>query len=143
VTTVTSSPLRVTRVGHGRRQYPAQARDVREHRLEALRVLRAGAPARPCLCTEHDRTAQCPRGHVRQLGCLVEDGVQADADEVHEHDFDDRAQSGHGRPDRRADVTHLADRRVQDTLRPEALVQALRHGEDAAAGADVDADQND
>ena len=101
-----------------------QARDVGEHRLEALRVLGAGAAARAGLGAEDDRALQRAAGHVGQLRRLVEDRVQADADEVHEHDLDDRPQapSSPRRPPRRE--ARLADRRVDTRSAPKRSCEA-------------------
>ena len=130
-------------VGDRSRHHDLQAGDVGEHRLERLGVLGAGAAARPRLGPEDDRDRERAGGHVAELRRLVEDRVQADPDEVHEHDLDDRPQAGHRRADGGADVAHLADRRIQDTVGTEPVIEPLRDGEDPAAGADVDPDQHD
>ena len=71
--------------------------DVREQRLEALRVLAArAAPG-----AELVRTVSATRGaagHERHLRGLVEELVEASADEVEVHDLDDRPQPGIAAP---------------------------------------------
>ena len=53
-----------------------------------------------------------PAGHERQLGRLVEQLVEADAEEVEVHQLDHGAHAGHGRADAEADDGRLGDRRV-------------------------------
>src|SRR5581483_2882734 len=62
-------------------------------------------------------------GHEGQLGRLVEQLVEADADEVEVHDLDDGAHAGHRRADAEADDRRLRDRCIADAL-TEALAEA-------------------
>ena len=85
-------------------------------------------------------SAICGRaaGHEGHLGRLVEQLVEADADEVEVHQLDHRVHAGHGRADADAHDRRLGDRRVADAI-AEAVVQAAHQPEHVAAGADVDA----
>src|SRR5207245_2341625 len=73
-----------------------------------------------------------PAGHVPELRGLVEERVEADSEEVHEHELDDRLQAGRRSADRSADERGLRDRRIADALGSELLVQTAGDGEDAA-----------
>ena len=81
-------------------------------------------------------------GHEGQLGRLVEQLVEADADEVEVHQLDHGVHAGHGRPDTEPDDRGLGDRRVVHPPR-EFAGQAPGEPEDVAAGADVDAGDED
>ena len=76
-------------------------------------------------------------GHERQLRGLVEQLVEADAEEVEVHQLDDGAHARHRRADAEADDRALGDRRVADAI-AEAVVQPAREAEHVAAGGDVD-----
>src|SRR6476469_6443681 len=76
------------------------------------------------------------------LGELVGDLVVADAGEVGEHDFADRAQAGYGRPQHRPHDRPLGDRPVSYAPAPQALVQTYRSLEHTAGRADVLADEH-
>ena len=121
-------------VGRRRRHDDGQPGDVREQRFEALRVLAArrapGAELRP----HGQRHLRGAAGHERQLRGLVEQLVEADADEVEVHQLDDRAHARHRRADAEADDRALGDRRVADAI-AEAVVQPARQAEHVAAGA--------
>ena len=129
-------------VGRRRRHDDAQAGDVGEQRLEALRVLAARRAPGAELGAHGQRHLGRPAGHERQLGRLVEQLVEADADEVEVHELDHRAHPGHGRADAEAHDRRLGDRRVADAV-AEPVVQAPREPEDVAARADVDAGDED
>jgi hypothetical protein len=70
--------------------------------------------------------------HVAELRGLVEQRVQAHAEEVHEHDFRHGTQTRGRRAHRHAEEAHLADRRVEDALRAEGFVEPLRGAHDSA-----------
>ncbi len=74
----------------GRRGDHDQAGDVREPRLEALRMLRGEAHARARHRQHRDRQLRRAAEHEAHLRHLVGDLVHALADEVHEHQVDDR-----------------------------------------------------
>ena len=76
-------------------------------------------------------------GHERQLRGLVEQLVEADAEEVEVHQLDHRAHARHRGADAEADDRALGDRGVADAI-AEAVVQAARQAEHVAAGRDVD-----
>ena len=82
-------------------------------------------------------------GHERQLGRLVEQLVEAHAEEVEVHELDDRPHARHRRAD--AEAHDRASRRsgVSRTRSPNRVVQAAREAEHVAAGADVDAGDED
>jgi hypothetical protein len=101
-------------------------------------VLAAGRAAGAELGAHGQSHAGAAAGHERQLGRLVEQLVEADADEVEVHDLDDGAHAGHGRSDTEPDDRGLGDRRVEHPL-AEALLEAPRQAEDVATVADVDA----
>ena len=80
--------------------------------LEALRVLASrGAPGAE-LGPHGQRHLRRPAGHERQLRRLVEQLVEADAEEVEVHHLDHRAHPGHGRTHAEADDRRLGDRGV-------------------------------
>ena len=76
------------------------------------------AADRPAAAGRRDRQRQggAAAEHVLHLRRLVDDLVQRHADEVHEHEVDDRPQAGDGGADAEADDRLLADRRVDDAL---------------------------
>ena len=76
-------------------------------------------------------------GHERQLRGLVQQLVEADAEEVEVHDLDHRPHARHRRADAEADDRGLGDRRVADAV-AEPVAQPAGEPEDVAAGADVD-----
>ncbi len=77
-----------------------------------------------------------------QLGRLVEQLVEADAEEVEVHHLDHRAHAGHGRTHAQPDDGRLGDRGVAHPV-AELVGQAPGEPEDVAAGADVDAGHED
>ena len=89
-------------VGRGRRHDDAQAGDVREQRLEALRVLAPRRAPGAELGSHRERHLRGAAGHERQLGGLVEQLVEAHAEEVEVHELDDGPHSRHGRADAEA-----------------------------------------
>ena len=99
-------------VGRRRRHDDGQPGDVREQRLEALRVLAARRAPGAELGPHGQRHLGGAAGHERQLRRLVEQLVEADAEEVEVHHLDDRAHAGHRRADAEPDDRRLRDRRV-------------------------------
>ena len=128
------------------RHHDLQARHVGEPALEALRVLRAAAVARPALRAQHERHRQLPAGHEVRLGRAVDELVERERDEVDEHDLQHGPQARLRGADRHARDGRLADRRVDHARRAELLDQAgggrvgpalgdvLAEHEDAAVG---------
>ena len=131
-------PQQAVGVGRRRGHDDGQARDVGQQGLEALRVLAARGPAGAELGPHGQRHLGGPAGHERQLGRLVEQLVEADADEVEVHQLDHGAHAGHGRADAQAHDGRLGDRRVAHPV-AEPVAQAPGEPEDVAALADVDA----
>ncbi len=72
--------------------------------------------------------------HVAELRSLVEQRVEGDSQEIHEHQLDDRAKSRERRAHRCTEESHLADRRVADPLGAEPCVEPLRRSHDPAPG---------
>src|SRR6266850_6538785 len=70
------------RVGGRRRHHDLEARDMREPRLERLRVLRRVAAARPALRTHDHRHPSLPAEHEAVLRGLVDELVHRQAGEV-------------------------------------------------------------
>jgi hypothetical protein len=99
-------------VGRRRRHDDGQARDVREQRFEALRVLASRRAAGAELGAHGQRHLRGAAGHERQLRGLVEQLVEAHAEEVEVHQLDDRAHAGHRGADAEPDDRALGDRRV-------------------------------
>ena len=130
------------RVVRGRRHRDDEARDVREERLEALRVLRAEPDAAARDHPDHERDARRPAHHEPELRGLVHDLVEGDAGEVRELQLDDGPQARQRGADPAADEAALGQRRVADPLGAVALVEALGGAEEAADPADVLADHD-
>ena len=84
-------------------------------------MLRRAALAGPALRPQHERHRELPPRHEVRLGRLVDELVERERHEVHEHDLDDRAKAGLRGADRDAADRGLADRRVADTLGAELL----------------------
>ena len=105
-------PQQAVGVGRRRRHDDGQPRDVGQQRLEALRVLAARRAPGAELGPHGQRHLRRAAGHERQLGRLVEQLVEADAEEVEVHQLDHGAHPGHGRTDAEADDRRLGDRRV-------------------------------
>src|SRR5581483_11872907 len=131
------------RVGGRRRHDDLQAGDVREPRLERLRVLRGVATAGAALRAHDHRYARLPAEHEAVLRGLMHELVHREAREVDVHELDDRPQAGERRADRRPDDAELADRRLADAGRPEGVEQSRRHLERPAVLGDVLAHDDD
>ena len=80
---------------------------------------------------------------VVELGGHVHELVDAKRDEVHEHDFHDRARTDDGRADRHAGEGGFGDRGVADAFGAELVDQSARDAEGAAVGGDVLAHDED
>ena len=131
-------PQQPVGVGGRRGHDDGEAGDVGQQRLEALRVLAARGAAGAELGAHRQAHLGRAAGHERQLGRLVEQLVQADAEEVEVHDLDDRAHARHGRSDGEPDDRRLRDGGVADPV-AEAFAQAAGEPEHVAALAHVDA----
>ena len=109
-----------------------------EQRLETLRVLASRGAARAELGAHGQRHLRGAAGHERQLRRLVEQLIEADAEEVDVHQLDHRTHAGHRRTDADAHDRGLGDRGVADPV-AESVAQPAGEPEDVAAVADVDA----
>ena len=105
-------------------------------------MLRAEARAAAIAGAHDQRNFDLPIGHVAALGKLVGDVVEADRDEIREHDLGDRLEAGHGRTHGSAEDRLLGDRRVAHPHRAELLEQADGRLEHAAGLADILAEEN-
>src|SRR5271166_2246441 len=106
-------------------------------------MLRAKAHPPAIASPDDKRTRQLPIRHVTQLRHLVGDVVEADRQEVGEHDLRDRPQSRHRRAHRGAENRLFGDRRISHAQRPELLVEADGRLEHAARLADILAEEYD
>ena len=79
---------------------------------------------------------------VPQLRRLVDERVHRQPHEVPEHDLDHRPHPGRGGPEGGAGERQLGDRRVEDPLGPEPLLQPRGDREHASRGADVLAEKD-
>jgi len=95
-------------------------------------VLRGRAEPRSGRGAHGERHARLAAEHVAELRRLVQQRVEANADEVDEHELGHRTQPGERGPDRRAHEAHLADRRVAHALGPEALQESTGRAHDPA-----------
>ena len=121
-------------VGGGARDDDLQAGDVGEPGLEHLGVLgpdlETAADGR---AQDHGDRGPAP-GHVAELGRVVGQLVETEAEEVHEHDLGHRPQTAEGGPDGRPHDGLLGDGGVADAVGAVLGREALGHPEDAAAG---------
>ena len=124
-------PLRVIGAGGDHHLQPG---DMGEDRIQRLAVLRARAGAGAVGGADDQRRGRAAAEHVAEFGRLIHDLVQADAEEIDEHDFRHRPQPGHRGPCGRADEPALADGRVQHAFGAEPPQQPLGHAEGAAPG---------
>ena len=131
-------PQEAIGIGRRRRHHDAQPRNVSQQRLQALGVL--AARRSPCaeLGPDRQRHLRGATGHERHLCRLVEQLVEADADEIEIHQLDDRAHARHGRAHSEADDGRLRDRSVPDAV-TELVVEAPHEPEDVATLGHVDA----
>src|SRR5689334_9276168 len=105
-----------------------------EDRIETLAVLGSGAEAGTVHSAYHERRHSLATKHVAELGCLIEDLIETDAHEIHEHQFCYRPQAGRSGSSSRADEGAFADRRVEHPIPTEFWLQPLGNTEDAAPG---------
>ena len=100
-------------------------------------MLRGEAETGAAERADGDRHLDAAARHEAVLGDAVDDLVEADAEEVGEHDLDDRPVAGEREAERGADEAGLGDRRVADPRRAEFLVEAEARLERPAGLADV------
>ena len=130
-------------VARRRRRHHLEARDHHAPVLDALGVLRAEARARAVAGAHHQRAFGLPVRHVAALGKFVGDVVEADREEIREHDLGDRLQARHRRAHGGAEDRLLGDRRVAHAQRAELLVEADGRLEHAAGFGHVLAEEHD
>ena len=122
-------------VVHERGGDDAQVRDADEVLLEALAVRRSVAAAAAGRRADDHRARRLAVVHRLVLRDVVDDLVEAERQEVAEHDLGDRAVAGEGEPGRHAGDRALADRRRAHPVR-EVRAQPARHLEGAAVRVD-------
>src|SRR2546423_6093117 len=121
--------LSVVRV---RRDHDLQPGYSGQQPVNRLRVLRSHVHASTHGGADHYRARALATEHVAELRDLVVDLIHADTDEVGEHDFGNRPQTGERGSGGRADDCRLADRRVDDPVRAELRQQAPGDAKDAS-----------
>ena len=136
---VDGGPHQPVGVGWSGRHDHLETDDRSEHRLETLGVLSPCRSPGAVLGAYDERDLDRATGHESELRGLVEQLVEAHADEVDEHDLCDRPHASHRSADRGADDRRLGDRCVDDPIAAEPFSEAGGHPEDS--GTDVDAHQ--
>ena len=106
-------------------------------------MLRAEAQPGAADGADDQRRLDLAARHEAVLGDRVDDLVEADAEEIGEHDLGDRPVAGDGEAERGADEAGLGDRRVADAGGAELLVEPLAGLERPAGRADVLAHDED
>ncbi len=96
-------------------------------RVEALAVLRRGAPRRAERRPHRQRRLQAAARHVVDLRRLVRELVHDQGEEVAEHDVDDGTHAGHRGAEAEARDACLGDGRVEHTLAAELLHEPGEH----------------
>ncbi len=124
-------------VGGGRRHDDAESGDVRQQCFQTLRVLAPRGPPRAELRPHGQRHLRGPTGHEGEFRRLVEQLVEAHAEKVEVHHFDNRAHASHRRANTEADDCRLGDRGVAHPV-TELVGEPPGEPEDVASGADVD-----
>ena len=117
-----------------RGQHHLDARHMHEHVVERLRVLRPRAGARANHRADDHRHIGATTEHVPELGDLVEDLVEANADEVDEHQLGHRPQAREGCATGHADDGGFGDRGVDDTAATKLRGKTGGDAEGAAGG---------
>ena len=133
-------PVAVDRVGAGD---DLQARGVRELRLRALRVVLDRTDAATERDPDDHRHRRAALGAVVHLRDLAHDLVVRRVDEAVELDLHHGPVATQGHPDRRTDDAGLGQRRVDDPVLAEVLLQSVGDPEDATELADVLAHDQD
>ena len=95
-------------------------------------MLRGGAAPGADHRADHQRRLRLAAEHVAELGRLIEDLVEANAEEVAEHQFGDGAQTGDRSAGGGAHERAFGDRRVDDPRLAELPDEALGDAEHAA-----------
>src|SRR5947208_15759037 len=100
-------------------------------------MLRGKAETRATEGADGDRHLDAAARHEAVLGDRVDDLVEADAEEVGEHDLDDRPVAGQRQAERGADEAGLGDRGVANAGRTEFLIKTETRLERPAGLTDV------
>ena len=133
-------PVAVDRVGAGDHLEAGRVRELRLRRLAVVLDRADAATERDPDDHRHLGLALAAEGHLRDL---ADDLVVRRVDEPVELDLDDRSVAAQRQADRRADDAGLRERRVDDPVLAEVLLQAVGDPEDAAELADVLAHEQD
>src|SRR5206468_8656470 len=88
--------------------------------VQGLRVLGRGAQPGSRHRAHHEWYLGLAAEHVAELRRLIQKLIEADADEVYEHELRYGAEASRCRTDRHTDETGLADRCVDDAVCAEA-----------------------
>ena len=110
---------------------------VGEGGIERLRVLAGVGIATADGSGDDQRHAKRAAREIDVLGRHVVNRVHADSEEVDKHQLCDRPHAGHGGAHRRAQEPGLGDRRIDNALGPELVVEPGRRAKDAAIDTDV------
>ena len=105
--------------------------------LGGLRVLGAESQAGSAESPNDDRRLDAPARHEAVLGDAVGDLIEADPEEVGEHNLDDGPVAGQRETQRRADEAGLRDRRIADALRAKLFIETVACLEGAAGLANI------
>ena len=111
-------------------------------RLEHLRVLCPDLQAASHRGAQDHGDRGQATGHVPQLGGVVRKLVEADAEEVHEHDLGHRSQATQSRSHRRPDDGLFGDGRIAYPVHSVLGGETLRHTEHTVVG-DVFTEEHD
>ena len=115
--------LGIVRRGGG---HDLEAGNVRQPRFPRLGVLRTELQRGTVRAAEHHRHRELTARHVQHLRRRVHDLVDRQQREVPRHEFDDRTQPCHRRPDADAGEAEFGDRGVDDAHLAELLQQSFR-----------------
>src|ERR1700736_4638710 len=112
-----------------------------KHRIKCLGMLRRRAPAVAAFISpsairsaDYHRDGNFASHHVVHFGCLVNDLVVTNPNEIDEHDLNHRTQPGHRCSNRSSNKSHLRYRSVDHTLRTKFLDQTARCSQRATPG---------
>jgi hypothetical protein len=120
-----------------------QSGKMSEDRIRGLRVGGAELAASASDGPDDDRHVELAAEHAAQLGSVIHDLVHCQEGEVDRHQLGHRLQSGHRCSVGGADDHPFGDRRIEDALGPEMVVEALGDGVGAAPDADFFAEDDD
>lgn len=113
------------RIGRRCRCYNLDARNMADHRIEALGVLGTGADPTTTLRAQNKGNIDLPFPEIGEDGCLVDERVERQWQEVGIHDLEDGAGSGHGGRHGHRRQRLLGNRRVADARIAKFVSQTL------------------